>query len=144
MSSKGFNLLKTFGTDVDKTDNGAWVAVSEGVSFKLARLNRPEYVAYRTKIQEEHSVELTVLRSTQKYKELEALSAKLYAKVLANTIVKDWEGVTYDGDEIPFTVEACENLLSDPRMVDLVNHLTNLANSRETFRLGEIEDAAKN
>ena len=144
MSNPKVNLFNLFATDLDKVENGTWVAISPGVSFRLARLNRPEFNAVRNKLMEENSVTFNVLKSTQKHKELEELSSQIFAKVLARAIVKDWKGVTVDGAEVPFTEEACEAILIDPAMVDLVTHIVNLANDRENFRVKGIEEAAKN
>ena len=121
MDLKNLNIFKELAVDLDKVDNGTWVNVTPTIRMRLARLDRPEAVAVRTRIREEHKVSLDLMKTMNRHEELEELNRKLLGQTLAESIVKDWEGLTINGEDVPFSQETWES-----------------------FRAQEIEAATKN
>ena len=144
MDLKDLNIFKELAVDLDKVDNGTWVNVTPTIRMRLARLDRPEAVAVRTRIREEHKVSLDLMKTMNRHEELEELNRKLLGQTLAESIVKDWEGLTINGEDVPFSQETCENLLCSPQMGELVERILRFSSNWESFRAQEIEAATKN
>lgn len=100
------NLHKKYKTNKHMEQNGVWLHVDSSVSFLVARWK-----------DDSQQVRAAVLKNlqpvAQKLKHMEPEEAlKISVKTFVEGCVRDWKGVTDEqGNEIPFSQEACIELL---------------------------------
>jgi len=66
------------------------------------------------------------------------------ARVLAQTILTDWQGIVFEGEELPYSPANAEKVLADPRMRDFRLEVTKRAQRAERYRIKRLDDDRKN
>ena len=70
----------------------------------------------------------------------------IYQRAFAETVLLGWEGIGRGGVEIPFTVEAAYDLLSDPRQTELATFLEQFSLNHSNYQKvteAEVADQVK-
>lgn len=136
------SLQKSFAINKAAETEGTWIDICANedgtvARFKIARASRRN--KRYTKAMEKATKPFRAILSDLDTKTDDAITAK----VLAETILLDWEHVQdAPGSEIPFSQEnALKVLMEYPDLADLVN---NKAWQLETFREEQLEDDSKN
>lgn len=135
--------INTLATDTDATENGIWFYLDseESSGFLIARLGNAKYRVAAAKHIGPHAQAMT--RGALKIDTQD----RLLAKVLAETVILNWKGITQGvdtkGEPKPFkyTKEACEAFLVEPKYQDLVKQLIEFANESANYRLSEIRES---
>jgi hypothetical protein len=101
------DIKKLFGTDRKAEEVGVWIDLGRGARVKIARDTSP---AYRKKLQD-------VIRPYRGAITAGAMDDRaaheLFAKAAAGTILLDWAGIEADGQALPFSVAAAEQLMAE-------------------------------
>ena len=127
MSELKFDI-NDFRTDKDAKEDGVWVEMGGGASFKLASFDSVAFTeAFR--------------KATKPYNDLgrkipEADQEVIMCKCMGQHIILDWKGV-FDGDnELPFSQEAATRLLSELEWIRdrLIVEARNLENFKKKTR----------
>lgn len=135
--------INTLAIDVPATTNGVWfyLDATQATGFLIARMGNPKFRKETARVfgPHERSVKHNVMDDT--------LQDELLAKVLTETVVLDWKGITQGLDAkgepkvFPYNKENCEAMLKEPKYQDLVKMLMEFSSEAENYRLKEIRDA---
>lgn len=130
-------------TDVRISENGVWFYKDgdQKVGFLIARMGCKNF---RESVARHYAPHNQAINRG-------ALSAEkqdsLLAKVLAESILLDWTGITNGVDkdgkpkDFPYSKDACEAFLVNPEFGDLVKELMGYAEAAENYRAEEIKEA---
>ena len=128
-------LKARFGTNPDSVENGVWVPLQRDpesgevlAAVKIARHNNKRY---RRHIQEGMSKG----RETTA-KELE----DLLIDGMAQYVIRDWKGITENGEDLPYSVEAAIKILKDPTLGDFRDWVSEESMKMENYKLKEEDD----
>ncbi len=130
------DLKKIFATDKKKEQEGAWVDFGEGIRIKIARIGNPRYQEEFQRVSGPYKRQMR--RGTMR----DEVAEKLLTKVMAKTIVLDWEGLEEDGKAVKYSAEKAERILTD--YPDLRDEIADLAKDIASFRAEEDEETEKN
>jgi len=131
------DLKKEFLVDSKKEIEGVWFDdFGEGVRIKLARIGNAEYQKELTRLQRPHR------RAIRRGTLSDAISESILNKVVAKTIVLDWEGLAEDGVEIPYSYENCLRILNTYK--DFRDQIVEIASEMDYFRAELDEEAEGN
>lgn len=133
------DLLKFFGSDTQAEREGVWHTLAPGFRVKIARWNNPDMQRELERCMEPFRDVLD--REGQLSEEDDRA---IMAEVMAKSIVRDWSGAEIDGDDVPFTEENVQRVLSDPRFRDLRLDIQQRAQRANAYRIKAAEDDAKN
>lgn len=120
-----YDVFALFATDEKKVVEGTVIALAKDVSIKVARVGNDRYQARMLEVSEEN---LANIQSLPK-EEGEKLDLDLHIQVLAETVLVGFEGLSYKGKPIKYSVDNAVKLLKLPefrRMV--IRHAQNLEN----------------
>lgn len=133
---KGFRF-SNFQTDESLESEGVWIDYTSGFRLKLARIGCPEYKEYMIKHGKPH------VRGIEKGHVDNDVAEQLLKNAIAETIIKDWEGLLDENDkEIPYSKETAKKLLETAH--DFYEEVYELAKDREFFKAEETEGTVKN
>jgi len=132
----GFDIKKEYSTDEKKETDGVWETIGDGCKVRVARANNSNYNKWFTRLTKPFKQQLR--RDTMPEKKSEEILIKLMAK----TILLDWEGMHEDGVELEYTEENAIHLLTEYK--DFRQQIDDLSKSIELFREEEDEEAEKN
>lgn len=125
------DILKAFSTDKELENNGVWVDIGDGTILCVARMYNDRYnELLRGAIQPHKRKELTSDESLE-----------IMIDVEARSILVGWEGVTEDGEDVPYSIEKVKEYL---RLRDFRKKILEVANSMEAYKAQELEDGEKN
>lgn len=131
------SLESMFGTNVDLERDGVWETFGQA-SFRIASA-LPGNPAF-AKAQER------VFRSKRRQIEADAVSIQqfqeLTIQLYAEAVIRDWKGVTFKGQELPFNRENVVMVLT--ALPALLEAIGKVATSRSSFQTSDIEADAKN
>lgn len=130
------DIKKRYSTDPDLETNGVWVDIGDGSKILVARLNNPEYAAMLTARTKPYMRQMGAGTMDPKQ------SADILMDVYAATILLDWEGVTEDGEDVPYSRATAKQYLTDFK--DFRKLVNEIAGGMETYRVQDLEDAEKN
>ncbi len=128
------DLQKMFGTDKKLEEQGVWVEIDEKSKIKVARLGNLKFREFSRKLQNNAKI-------ATKYK-IDDFNQNDLVKLLANTILLDWEGIELNGEVLPYSIENAIKILTEFK--DFTNLVVELANQMETFKNEDIDGAKKN
>ncbi len=125
------DILKAFSTDKELENSGVWVDIGDGTILCVARMYNDRYnELLRGAIQPHKRKELTSDESIE-----------IMIDVEARAILVGWEGVTENGEDVPYSVEKVKEYL---RLRDFRKKILEIANSMEAYKAQELEDGEKN
>lgn len=133
------SLYDLYSTDADLERGGVILNYGEGVRIKIARAGGANVDFAKTLER--------LMRPYRKRLDTGTLDEKVatdvFIRVFAESVVKDWEGVTdREGNTLPFNTDNCVKLFKD--LPDLFADVREAATSVSNFRDKEVEDDVKN
>lgn len=127
--------LNTLKTHVDSNENGAWFTFGDA-KLKIARWMNNGHAQY---LREAYATNKRALeQNTMTDKEAQLLLAKQWTFILT-----DWEGLTENGDEIPYSEEKVIELVTAGIYVDLLRDIKEVADDEMNYREEVLLDLGK-
>lgn len=130
------DILDIIGRNITAEEEGVWVQPfeqAEEVKFKIVGLTSSRAKAMLKKLSDK-----------SKRKKSSEPAESQDAEFIAYGLLLDWSGMTFEGQDFPFSPDNALKLLKDPRMVDLRNIIYFAAQDRETFKQHILEEETKN
>lgn len=126
------NQLKT---DPSKTDQGTWVRIDDTTRLKLARFGSPRFqAAFKER--------MGPLKKLKGNRLGEKEADEITVDIMLDAVLLDWEGITSNGAEVPFS--QAREILLDPQYRDFRIWIAELADDIENFRVEGIEEDSEN
>lgn len=125
--------IKKFASDTKSEEQGVWVPLDESTKLLIARTNNPRFQkALRRELKpHRQAIRMNALS--------DGIAEKVMNKVLADTILLGWEGMTENGKAMVYSKEAAEELFGRPHLKDFRQFVIDSSENQELFRLQEIE-----
>lgn len=130
------DLHRQFKTDEQKEVDGAWVPLSATARLRVARMGNPRYRE-------------CIKRLSAPYRTAGLASAippdvyqQLVREAVAETILVGWEGITTDGQPVPYSNAAALTYCTE--LKDFYDFVLTASDSMETFRVQAQETTVKN
>ena len=130
------DLKKDFATDKNLENEGIWEDLGGGARIKVARSGNENYTKRFSELMKPHR--RAIKRNTMSDKKAE----KILIKVLAETILVDWEGIMEDGVEIAYSVENAIRILTEYK--DFRDIVIDVSEAMENYKIREDADTEKN
>jgi len=120
------DIFKSFATDEKLEQEGTWISLGGDAKILVARAGNKKYGRLLSSAVEKNQVALDL-----KTEEADDLSDEIMVDVLANSILVGWEGLSFKGEALAYSVENAKTLLSvkDFRLA-VSNHSRNIENYR--------------
>jgi len=135
----GLNLVRAFGFDKKKLEEGYDVDLGEGAVVRVRSARHPLSREAYLKAQKKYSTELASNDESVR----EAAYANMFADTLAEAAIISWTGIVdEEGNELPFSPEVARPLLLD--LEDFRNLIFNNANDRARIAYDKVDTVAKN
>ena len=120
------DVFDEFKNDTNAENQGVWLPLKGHSKVKVARAGNDNWTAEYQRLGRR-------LRSMFENGELdEGQSADIIAKLMARTILKDWDGLAQGGEEIPYTESKAYELLYN--LPDFRKRVMDLAMDEQNFR----------
>ena len=124
------DIKQTYSTDLDLEVNGVWVTTGDA-KFLIARMHNPDY----------NERLLAAMKPYKRQQLSKDESLKLMVAIEAETILLDWDGVTENGQPVPYSKEKAREYLM---IKDFRAQVMEAATSMHTFKAEEVEEGEKN
>lgn len=128
------DIFSSFATDKSLENEGKWFPLSKTAKIKVARSGNDKFVALLRSKMEEAQLDLTAGEESNK------LAEAILVDVMAETILLDWKGLTFQGKPAPVTVAQAKQFLE---IKDFRKKVSALSENFEAFRVKE-DEAQKN
>lgn len=116
--------------DPEKAKRGTKFNLDDDTWVKVRRWNNPEY---RTRILELREDWITANKHPEDQTLPDDVTRDIMAKAMSECVLVDWGGFFKDGEELPFSVKAAYDFLSDEGFEEEMMRIINAANSRARF-----------
>lgn len=128
------DLLKTFKTDKKSENDGVWVLMDDGKSrIKVARWGN-------TRFREAMHRKMQRYKMAAKVKTIpEDVYQSILSEVMSETILMDWENMTWGGEPLPYTHE---NVMKALELEDFKNIVSGFADDMANFK-AELDQATE-
>lgn len=130
------DVKKRFATDRTLELDGVWVQIDKDARVKIARRDNPRY---REVLRRESAPYRQAARAGMLSDET---AEQILIKVLAETVVLDWEGFTENGKPLPYSKENAVRLLTE--LKDFLDFVVSASAEAELFKAQADEADAKN
>jgi hypothetical protein len=132
-------LRKSFATDKTIEDDGAWIAVDDGIKFRVRRANSARAIELRANIEKDYLRHK--IRATGEYPK--EISEEMGNKFIAQAYLAGWSGVTEDdGTEIKYSPNRAVELIKE--IPDLGFLILQEATNRGNFKADEKKEMVGN
>lgn len=121
------DVLASYGTDEKAEVEGRWFPLSKTAKVLVARTGNPRYAAAFRKLLQKHELDLGTGTP-----EADELAEVILVEVLADTVLLGWEGLTHQGEAVPYDAKMARTFL---RVKDFRKRITALADSMENFKV---------
>ena len=133
--------IKKLEVSPEREVGGVWHKLDSVTSIKVARYGNDKF---SNKLQEL----VASLPKAPKFARVEVQKDEEYDgalnRIIADTILVDWKGMMYAGEEVPYSPEKAYEYLSDPKLKDFREHVLKLAMEASHYRDSQIEEAVGN
>jgi len=135
------DIFKSYATDKTLEENGVKIIVAKDDKsgkeswIRVARLGNQKFNQCFDRLQKQNRVNGMKKLSPE-------VTEKLLIEAIAETILVDWSGLSYKGEEIAYSKENAIKMLTEAK--DWLDEIVTLAKNMETFRIQDMEDSAKN
>jgi nitric oxide synthase oxygenase domain/subunit len=127
--------ISQFKTDIQLEANGVWVDVGKGTKLCVARMYNPRHKdALRAALK-------PYKRQIQFDAMDDELGDEIVVGIMAQTILLGWEGMTENGEAVPYSYDKAVEFLKIKDFRDLV---IEIASTMESYRAQATEDDEKN
>lgn len=124
--------LENLAIDTEKEEDGVWVEVGESAKLLIAHWGNKAFTA---------AMRRYVTPKQHRLKNMPEHEADaLMAKVVVETILLDWQGLTLGGQEVPYSKAKAIELLTSRKFRSFRELVESLAKDDEQFRLAEMEE----
>lgn len=123
------DLFTQYATDETLENNGTWVDIGGGARLLIARSGNRKHAKLLTKEVERHRKVLDIGDEIADQK-----NDEIMIDVMARTILLGWEGVSFKGQKLDYSVENAKKVLA---LRDFRVHVAKLSDDIEIFRLRE-------
>lgn len=100
------DIFRQLATDEQLEVSGTWKSFG-GAKFLIARAGNPRYTKFLTDVLEKHKADLEV-----KGEASDKLSMQLLVDTIAETLLLDWQDVSFRGVVTPYSKEAAREALA--------------------------------
>lgn len=129
------DIFAQFATDETLEENGTWFPIGGGARLLVARSGNRKYAKLLTKEVERNKKALDLNDDAA-----DKLSEEIMIAVLAETILLGWEGVSFKGEEIEYSVANAKKLLA---VKDFRKAVAQFADDVSAFKFKETEEQGK-
>lgn len=131
-----FDLKSHYGTDPELEVGGVWEDISEGARLLIARVGNEAYQKRYRRVPRgiRNQISSGVLD--------DKVTEDVMCRLLADTILLDWEGISDDGKEIKHSKDKAYEMLRSYR--DFRDLVWDVANDQSRFRDEDIEETKGN
>lgn len=129
------DIFSTYATDEIAEVEGRWQNLSKTAKVLVARTGNARYNAEFRKALQKHELDLGTGNE-----EADKLAEEILIDVMARTVLLGWEGLSFQGAEVPYSVEMAKTLL---RVKDFRKRIAAVADSIDNFRI-QVEEAQGN
>lgn len=121
------DIFESFATDEKLEIEGAWFPLSKTAKVLVARSGNENYIeALRRKL------DASGIDLTSKAKEDEAAAEAVFIDVMAETLLLGWQGITRQGEPVPYSKDAARAYLA---VKDFRKKVVAFSENFEAFRL---------
>lgn len=120
------DIFSSFATDEVLESAGKWRPLSKTAKILVARSGNPKYVALLRAKMAEAQLDLS------SGEEADQLAEGILIDVMAETILLNWEGLTYQGKEAPYSREMAKTFL---RVKDFRKKVSGMSDDFEAFKV---------
>ena len=101
------DIFAKYATDESLEANGTWREIGGGAELLVARAGNKAYSKLLTKLVENSRKVLDLNDDVA-----DAKSDEIMVAVMANTVLLDWKGISFKGEDLPYSVENAKKLLA--------------------------------
>lgn len=130
------DLYRQFKTDEQKEVGGVWVPLSATARIKVARMGNARYRDCIKRLSAPYRVTGLANQIPQE------VYQQLVRDAVAETILVDWDGITTDGQPVPYSRETALKFCTE--LKDFYDFVLTAADSMETFRVQAQAQTEKN
>ena len=127
------DIFATFATDEVAESEGRWFPLSKKAKVLVARTGNPNYIKALRQRMKDNQID-----PEDNSDENEKLVTSLDVDTMAETILLGWKGLEYKGKALEYSKENAVTLLE---VKDFRKRIGNIADSAESFRLKDEEEA---
>lgn len=129
------DIFAQFATDESLENNGTWFPLAEGTRVLVARSDNRAYAKLLTKLVEQGRKSLDLGGEVADKK-----SDEIMVEVMAKTILLGWEGVSFKGVDLEYSVETAMQVLS---IRDFRKRIAQFADDTTAFKMKVEEEQGK-
>jgi len=130
--------LSKFRTSPTAAEDGVIVDCGDGLKVRIARTGNPKHQ------KELQRLTKPFLRQYQNKTISDELVMEHSLQAFVGTVLISWEGLTIDGEDVPYSREKALEILADKQYKDFRTMLEGLAEEAEVFRAQEVAETVKN
>lgn len=123
------DLFSQFASDETLENNGAWQDIGGDSKLLVARAGNRKYAKLLTKLVEKNK---RVLDGNDDA--ADAKSDEIMVQVIAETLLLGWEGITYKGKELPYSIDNAKLVLG---MKEFRKVVAKLAEDQDAYKVQE-------
>ena len=123
------DLFSQFASDENLENNGAWQDIGGDSKLLVARAGNRKYAKLLTKLVEKNK---RVLDGNDDA--ADAKSDEIMVQVIAETLLLGWEGITYKGKELPYSIANAKLVLG---MKEFRKVVAKLAEDQDAYKVQE-------
>jgi hypothetical protein len=128
------DIFAEYATNDSLENDGTWMEVGDA-KFLIARTGNKKYIRKLSRAVERHKKQLD-----RKDDAADKLSDDIMIGVIAETVLLGWEGVGYQGEALPYSVENAKMLLG---IKDFRRQIMELADDFDAFKAVEEEETGE-
>ena len=129
------DIFAQFATDETLEENGTWFPIGGGARVLVARSGNRKYAKLLTKEVERNKKALDLNDDAA-----DKLSEEIMIGVIAETLLLGWEGVSFKGEELEYSVANAKKLLA---VKDFRKAIAQFADDVSAFKFKETEEQGK-
>lgn len=129
------DIFSRFATDESLEENGAWRDIGDGAKLLVARAGNRKFGKALAREVNKHQATLNLGDDAA-----DAKSDEIMASVTAEAILLGWEGVSFKGEELPYSFDNAKKLLGIKEFRKLV---TRLSEELEAYKVKEVAEAGE-
>jgi len=128
-------IVKQFAVNEERAEQGVWIPIGEDARLKVARANNPNFRRVFRKLITPYTA---AIRSNSLPDDVDD---QIMIRAIAETILVDWQGITENGEPIPYSVEKARKYLQHEPFRELV---MNFARDLSLYKEAMDEETEKN
>jgi hypothetical protein len=118
--------------DLDAVEEGAWFPFGNtGAEVKIARWNNKEHLKFLKHVNTKYGRKMA--SGAMSDDEANVLLAQQWQHIL-----RDWKGVTINGEEVPWSAQVVTDLASNAQYEAFFENIQNISKSEANFRMSSV------